>query len=170
MLLCDRFCCRHRLKTGENVPSVPRDLLLMSEMVLPRFIITIIQYLRDGYTEPGEDPISHLKEMLHIQINSWKLHHQDIQDVDEFVSSWEQIWRNSITCSLRKSLQWMGAIRMRVQTSDKNITVIHTTPVHQLTSCEVKSCMFVKKYIYQGSLTLNITYLLILTNIWVHDI
>lgn len=55
MLLCDRFCSRHRLKTGENVPSVPWDLLLMSEMVLPRFIITIIQYLRDGYTEPGED-------------------------------------------------------------------------------------------------------------------
>uniref|UniRef100_A0A8C2K2G9 E3 ubiquitin-protein ligase n=1 Tax=Cyprinus carpio TaxID=7962 RepID=A0A8C2K2G9_CYPCA len=49
------FCSRHRLKTGENVPLVPRDLLLMSEMVLPRFIITIIQYLRDGYTEPGED-------------------------------------------------------------------------------------------------------------------
>ncbi len=87
------------------MPSVPRDLLLMSELVLPRFIITIIQYLRDGYTEPGEDPISHLKEMLHIKINSWKLHHQDLQDVDEFVCSWEQIWRNNITCSLRKSLQ-----------------------------------------------------------------
>lgn len=36
------------------MPLVPRDLLLMSEMVLPRFIITIIQHLRDGYTEPGE--------------------------------------------------------------------------------------------------------------------
>uniref|UniRef100_A0A671QJL6 E3 ubiquitin-protein ligase n=1 Tax=Sinocyclocheilus anshuiensis TaxID=1608454 RepID=A0A671QJL6_9TELE len=57
------FCSRHRLKTGENVPSVPRDLLLMSEMVLPRFIITIIQYLRDGYTEPGEDTRSHLNEV-----------------------------------------------------------------------------------------------------------
>lgn len=55
-ILCDcRFCSRHRLKTGENVQLVPRDLLLMSEMVLPRFIITIIQYLRDGYTEPGEE-------------------------------------------------------------------------------------------------------------------
>uniref|UniRef100_A0A673M6J4 E3 ubiquitin-protein ligase n=1 Tax=Sinocyclocheilus rhinocerous TaxID=307959 RepID=A0A673M6J4_9TELE len=63
------FCCRHRLKTGENVPSVPRDLLLMSEMVLPRFIITIIQYLRDGYTEPGEDTRSHRKEMLHLKFN-----------------------------------------------------------------------------------------------------
>uniref|UniRef100_A0A671QKU2 E3 ubiquitin-protein ligase n=1 Tax=Sinocyclocheilus anshuiensis TaxID=1608454 RepID=A0A671QKU2_9TELE len=61
------FCSRHRLKTGENVPSVPRDLLLMSEMVLPRFIITIIQYLRDGYTEPGEDTRSHLKEMLQLK-------------------------------------------------------------------------------------------------------
>ncbi len=30
-------------------------------------------------------------------------------------------------------LQWMGAVRMKVQTADKNITVIHTTPVHPLT-------------------------------------
>uniref|UniRef100_A0A669DM23 E3 ubiquitin-protein ligase n=1 Tax=Oreochromis niloticus TaxID=8128 RepID=A0A669DM23_ORENI len=48
------FCRRHRLRTGENIPSIPRDLLLMSEMVLPRFILCIIQYLRDGYVEPGE--------------------------------------------------------------------------------------------------------------------
>uniref|UniRef100_A0A8C3AVX8 E3 ubiquitin-protein ligase n=1 Tax=Cyclopterus lumpus TaxID=8103 RepID=A0A8C3AVX8_CYCLU len=45
------FCRRHRLRTGENVPSIPRDLLLMSEMVLPHFILCIIQYLRDGYIE-----------------------------------------------------------------------------------------------------------------------
>ncbi len=42
-------------------------------------------------------------------------------------------------------LQWMGAARMRVQTADKNITIIHTTPVHKLTSCEVKSYMFLIK-------------------------
>ncbi len=41
-------------------------------------------------------------------------------------------------------LQWMGAVRMRVQTADKNITIIHTTSVHQLISCEVKNCVFVK--------------------------
>ncbi len=41
-------------------------------------------------------------------------------------------------------LQWMGAVRMRVQTADKNITIIHTTPVHQLTSWEVKLCGFVR--------------------------
>ncbi len=29
-------------------------------------------------------------------------------------------------------LQWMGAIRMRVQTADKNITIIHTTPKLQV--------------------------------------
>ncbi len=27
-------------------------------------------------------------------------------------------------------LQWMGAVRMRVQTADKNITIIHTAPFH----------------------------------------
>uniref|UniRef100_A0A8C7RT04 E3 ubiquitin-protein ligase n=1 Tax=Oncorhynchus mykiss TaxID=8022 RepID=A0A8C7RT04_ONCMY len=58
------FCRRHRLRTGENVPSVPRDLLLMSEMVLPRFIICIIQYLRDGYTEPDTSAERDLQKVL----------------------------------------------------------------------------------------------------------
>ncbi len=30
------------------------------------------------------------------------------------------------------ALQWMGAVRMRVQTADKNISIIYTTPVHQV--------------------------------------
>ncbi len=45
-------------------------------------------------------------------------------------------------------LQWMGAVRMRMQTANKNITiiqVINTTPVHQLTSCEGKSYAVVKQ-------------------------
>uniref|UniRef100_A0A674B6J2 E3 ubiquitin-protein ligase n=1 Tax=Salmo trutta TaxID=8032 RepID=A0A674B6J2_SALTR len=58
------FCNRHRLRTGENVPTVPRDLLLMSEMVLPRFIICIIQYLRDGYTEPDTSTERDLQKVL----------------------------------------------------------------------------------------------------------
>ncbi len=37
-------------------------------------------------------------------------------------------------------LQWMGAVRMRVQTADKT-TIIHTTAVPQLMSCEVKRCV-----------------------------
>ncbi|KAG7272352.1 hypothetical protein CRUP_011600, partial [Coryphaenoides rupestris] len=58
------FCQRHRLKTGENVPLVPRDLLLMSEMVLPRFIISVIQYLREGYTEPDSGVEQDLQKVL----------------------------------------------------------------------------------------------------------
>ncbi len=62
-------------------------------------------------------------------------------------------------------LQWMGAVRMRVQTADKNITIIHTTPVHQLTSCEVKSYVY-KKQIHQD---IFIFKLLRLAKIWVHN-
>uniref|UniRef100_A0A3Q3VP00 E3 ubiquitin-protein ligase n=1 Tax=Mola mola TaxID=94237 RepID=A0A3Q3VP00_MOLML len=58
------FCRRHRLRTGENVPSIPRDLLLMSEVVLPRFILCIIQYLRDGYTEPDSSTERDLQKVL----------------------------------------------------------------------------------------------------------
>ncbi len=32
----------------------------------------------------------------------------------------------------------MGAIRMRGQTAEKDIMVIHTTPVHQLKSYKIK--------------------------------
>ncbi len=54
------------------------------------------------------------------------------------------------------ALQWMGAVRMRVNECSavngcrqnesliKNITIIHTTPVHQLASGEDKSCVFVR--------------------------
>ncbi len=41
------------------------------------------------------------------------------------------------------SLQWMGAVRIRFQTADKNITIL-MTPAHQLTSCEVKSFLFIR--------------------------
>uniref|UniRef100_A0A3Q1IYH3 E3 ubiquitin-protein ligase n=1 Tax=Anabas testudineus TaxID=64144 RepID=A0A3Q1IYH3_ANATE len=58
------FCRRHRLRTGENIPSIPRDLLLMSEMVLPRFILCIIQYLRDGYVEPDSSTERDLQKVL----------------------------------------------------------------------------------------------------------
>ncbi len=50
----------------------------------------------------------------------------------------------------------MGAVRMRVQTADKNVTIIHTTPVHHLMSWEDKSYMFVKKQIHQIVLTVNL--------------
>jgi len=51
-----------------------------------------------------------------------------MQDVDEFVSSSEQFGEmyHYITCSPMDPLQWMGAVRMKVQTADKNITIIYT--------------------------------------------
>ncbi|XP_053295045.1 E3 ubiquitin-protein ligase ubr3 isoform X1 [Pleuronectes platessa] len=58
------FCRRHRLRTGENIPSIPRDLLLMSEMVLPRFILCIVQYLRDGYVEADTTAERDLQKVL----------------------------------------------------------------------------------------------------------
>ncbi len=60
-----------------------------------------------------------------------------------------------ITCSPMDPLQWMGAVRMRVQTADKNITIIHTTPVHQLTSYELKSCMFIRNKLIKTFQTSN---------------
>ncbi len=46
------------------------------------------------------------------------------QNIDEFVSSSEQIWWNVTLQHLLNmdALQWMGAVRTRVQTADKNIT------------------------------------------------
>ncbi|XP_074857119.1 E3 ubiquitin-protein ligase UBR3 isoform X3 [Carettochelys insculpta] len=49
------FCKRHRMKSSSNVPCVPKDLLMMSELVLPQFIFSLIQYLREGYNEPALD-------------------------------------------------------------------------------------------------------------------
>ncbi len=54
-------------------------------------------------------------------------------------------WKCTFSISSMDPLQWMGAVRMRVQTAYKIITIIHTTADHQLTFCEVKSCMFVRE-------------------------
>ncbi len=71
------------------------------------------------------------------------------QVVDEFVSSSEQIWRNLVSLAHQRVLcsEWVPS----EWESKKNITIIHTTPVHQLTSCEAKNCVR-KKQIH---LTLN---------------
>ncbi len=50
-----------------------------------------------------------------------------------------------ISVSAMDALQWMGAVRMRVQTADKNITINHTTPILQLMSCEDFKLHFCKK-------------------------
>ncbi len=57
-------------------------------------------------------------------------------------------------------LQWMVAVGIRVQTADKNITIIHTTPVHQLTSLEDKSWnkSCIKKFFYESIIHNNTSY------------
>ncbi len=52
---------------------------------------------------------------------------QAIQDVDDFVYSSEQIRINLAFC------QWVPS-ESKVQTADKSITIIHTTPVNLLAS------------------------------------
>ncbi len=62
-----------------------------------------------------------------------------IQDVDEFVSSSEQIWRNVALHHLLTS--WSSVVNGCRQNESpnnyivNNQQVIHTAPVHQLTSC-----------------------------------
>ncbi len=53
---------------------------------------------------------------------------------DCFLSSDLEKCSISITCSLMDPLQWMGAVRMRDQTADKNITIIHkqSTPLQSI--------------------------------------
>ncbi len=43
-------------------------------------------------------------------------------------------------------LKWMGAVRISVQTADKNIAIIHTTQVHQLRHFLTLRCCFWLKY------------------------
>ncbi len=64
---------------------------------------------------------------------------QTIQDVDEFVSSSDL----EKCVSAWVSQQWMLCSEWVPSEweSDKNITIIHTTPVHQLMSWEDKTCL-----------------------------
>ncbi len=71
---------------------------------------------------------------------------QAIQDVDEFISSSEQIWRNLALNHLLTNgssySEWVPSeweSKQLIKTS-----VIHPTPVHRSTSC-AKSCVFVRK-------------------------
>ncbi len=81
----------------------------------------------------------------------WKcIHSPAIQDVNEFVSSSEQIQRNVVLHHLHTN--GSSAVNECRQNESRNSwykhhsnpQVIHTTPVHQLMTCEVKSCMFVR--------------------------
>ncbi len=56
----------------------------------------------------------------------WKCPHpQAIQDLDEFILFGNRFGEIAITCSPMDPLQWMGAIRIKVLSADKNIKIIH---------------------------------------------
>ncbi len=87
-------------------------------------------------------------------------HPQTIQEVDEFVSSSEQMWRNlALHHLLTNDSSVVNGCRQKewVQTSYKNITIIHTNPVHELMPCEAKSCIFIRN---KSIKTLNYCFLL----------
>ncbi len=53
-------------------------------------------------------------------------------------------------------LQWMGAVRMRVQTADKNITIIiHTTPVQQT---HIKKCVCMKQIYHFNNFNIKLLF------------
>ncbi len=84
---------------------------------------------------------------------NWKgSHPKAIQNVDEFVpsSDLEKCSIASLTQQWMLCSEWVPS--EWVQTADKNITIIHTTPVHQLTSGEDQSW---NKSINKMFLTLN---------------
>ncbi len=69
-----------------------------------------------------------------------------IKDVDVFDSSSEQIWSNlDIIFSPLDPLQWMGAVRMRVQS-----IIIQSSPIQ---FCEVKIYFDIKTFV-----TLNLLF------------
>ncbi len=87
-----------------------------------------------------------LKEEFTKKINYWRFPHpQASQDLDSFFIKGTDFEKLSITSLAQQWIlcsEWVPS--ERVQTADKNITVIHTTPFPQLTSYEVKSCMFIR--------------------------
>ncbi len=52
-------------------------------------------------------------------------------------------------------LQWMGAVRMRVQTADKHITIMRTAPFHQLTSGVKAACLHETKPLLKYKSSIN---------------
>ncbi len=72
-----------------------------------------------------------------------------LTDVDEFVSSSEQIWRNlAVHHLLTNGSSAVNGGRQNESPNSclknhNNLRVIHKTPVHQLTSCQEKCFIFV---------------------------
>ncbi len=110
--------------------------------------------------------ILYLQVKLRNSRNCWKYTPpQSIQDVEKFVSSSEKIWRNvtfhHLLTNKGITLQWMGAVRMRVQTADKTSQYSTSNP-HNLWS--------EKLHVWRSnSIKIFLLKTKILSIIWVHN-
>ncbi len=90
--------------------------------------------------------LTFLKEQFN---QNWKFA-KNFQDVDEIASSSERIWGNlALRHLLSNGSSAVNGCRQNESPNSwlkhhNNPQVIHTTPVHQLTSCEATRCMFVR--------------------------
>uniref|UniRef100_H9GNT1 E3 ubiquitin-protein ligase n=1 Tax=Anolis carolinensis TaxID=28377 RepID=H9GNT1_ANOCA len=89
------FCKRHRIKSSSEVPSVPKDLLIMSELVLPQFIFYLIQYLRDGYNEPVLDVPS--EKDLHKVLQMLEPHISFLEDLTKMGGAMRSVLTQVLT-------------------------------------------------------------------------
>ncbi len=100
-----------------------------------RDMLNLLQ-LRDDATVFAYRNNTTVDRILLAIIDHTKYNHMHIFSVNEFVFSSGQIGEmlHYITYSLKDPQQWMGAVRMRVQTADKNITTIHklSTPLQPI--------------------------------------
>uniref|UniRef100_A0A8C6V8X7 E3 ubiquitin-protein ligase n=1 Tax=Naja naja TaxID=35670 RepID=A0A8C6V8X7_NAJNA len=89
------FCKRHRIKSSSEVPSVPKDLLIMSELVLPQFIFCLIQYLREGYSEPVLDLPS--EKELHKVLQMLEPHISFLEDLTKMGGAMRSVLTQVLT-------------------------------------------------------------------------
>ncbi len=83
---------------------------------------------------------------------------QAVQDVDEFVSSTEQIWRSVASHHLlTNGSSAVNGCRQNERPNSwlhhNNPQVIHTTPVHQLMSCEAQRFFYCDVFNHQFGLS-----------------
>ncbi len=158
--LSDGICMmpnQQHAELPQETPSILRCRKITSQWVWERKRYPVIIYTSASRLSSNINPSwrsdccqNTCEECLCDQMWAWKCKEEVIHTLFKEQRNLEKC-RHNITFSPMDLLQWMGAVRRRVQTADKNNTiipqVIHTTPVHQLLSCEVKSRMFVRFYI-----------------------
>ncbi len=138
LFLCVVWCFR---TVGMN-PDPVRFLCFSAVVMVPHIIGELLTLVLLGVVQ---DPIMvnsgvALLNVAGIMVGSGFLRWRNYFDLFNIVIKIHRY----ITGSPMDPLQLMGAVKMRVQTTVKIITIIHyLASVHQLLSSEAKSCMFI---------------------------